>query len=55
MEQPTRRRTNVTDPTRLTILKPSPTGDREMVTPPPAEGKTPIIRPGEIPQQPKQD
>ncbi|MHA6645575.1 hypothetical protein [Mesorhizobium sp. A623] len=37
------------------VLKPPPTGDRKMATPPPAEGKTPIIRPGEIPQQPKQD
>ena len=37
------------------VLKPPPTDDREMATPPPAEGKTPIIRPGEIPQQPKRD
>ncbi len=33
------------------VLKPPATGD-SMATPPPAKGKTPIIRPGEVPQQP---
>ncbi|WP_315927008.1 hypothetical protein [Mesorhizobium sp. SP-1A] len=33
------------------VLKPPPTGDT-MAAPPPAKGNTPIIRPGEVPQQP---
>jgi hypothetical protein len=38
------------------VLKPPPTGDAEMTAPAPDEGKTPIIKPGEVPQQPpKQD
>jgi hypothetical protein len=36
------------------VLKPPPTGDREMATPPPTnEGKTPVIRPGDVPEQNK--
>lgn len=34
------------------VLKPPATGDQGMTTPPPAEGKTPVIKPGEVPAQP---
>jgi hypothetical protein len=34
------------------VLQPPPTGDQGMSTPPPDEGKTPVIRPGEVPPQP---
>jgi hypothetical protein len=34
------------------VLKPPATGDADMTTPPPAEGKTPVIKPGEVPVQP---
>lgn len=38
------------------VLKPPPTGDSEMTEPAPDEGKTPVIKPGEVPAQPpKQD
>lgn len=38
------------------VLKPPPTGDSEATKPPPDEGRTPIIKPGELPPQaPKQD
>lgn len=38
------------------VLKPPPTGDSEMTVPAPDEGKTPVIKPGEVPAQPpKQD
>jgi hypothetical protein len=34
------------------VLKPPPAGDREMATPPPTnDGKTPVIRPGDVPEQ----
>jgi hypothetical protein len=37
------------------VLKPPPTGDSGMTEPAPNEGKTPVIKPGEVPQQqPKQ-
>jgi hypothetical protein len=37
------------------VLKPPPTGDDDMTEPAPDEGNTPVIRPGEVPQQqPKQ-
>ncbi len=34
------------------VLKPPPTGDSEMTAPLPAEGKTPVLKPGEVPVQP---
>lgn len=34
------------------VLKPPATGDQGMTTPPPAEGNTPVIKPGEVPAQP---
>ena len=37
------------------VLKPPAVGDQEMTTPPPNEGETPIIRPGELPEQPPSD
>jgi hypothetical protein len=37
------------------VLKPPEVGDQEMTTPPPDEGETPIIRPGELPEQPPSD
>ena len=37
------------------VLEPPATGDQEMTTPPPDEGETPIIRPGELPEQPPGD
>ncbi|UVK46707.1 hypothetical protein BPNPMPFG_002409 [Mesorhizobium sp. AR07] len=36
------------------VLTPPPTGDQGMTQPPPAEGKTPVIKPGEVPAQPPQ-
>lgn len=38
------------------VLTPPPTGDSEMTAPAPGEGKTPVLKPGEVPAQPpKQD
>lgn len=38
------------------VLKPPPTGDRDITAQPPDQGKMPIIKPGEVPAQPpKQD
>ncbi|KAA3452571.1 hypothetical protein C7I87_01610 [Mesorhizobium sp. SARCC-RB16n] len=34
------------------VLKPPATGDQGMAAPAPDEGKTPIIKPGEVPAQP---
>ena len=34
------------------VLKPPATGDQGMTTPPPAEGNTPVIKPGDVPAQP---
>lgn len=34
------------------VLKPPPTGDSGMTEPAPNQGNTPIIKPGEVPQQP---
>ncbi|WP_214470042.1 hypothetical protein [Mesorhizobium sp. dw_380] len=34
------------------VLKPPPTGDQGMAAPAPDDGKTPVIKPGEIPVQP---
>ena len=34
------------------VLIPPPTGDTELTEPAPNVGETPVIRPGEIPQQP---
>ncbi|UVK51872.1 hypothetical protein DBIPINDM_005195 [Mesorhizobium sp. AR02] len=34
------------------VLKPPATGDRGMAAPAPDEGKTPVIKPGEVPAQP---
>lgn len=34
------------------VLKPPPTGDQGMAAPAPDEGKTPVIKPGEVPPQP---
>lgn len=34
------------------VLKPPATGDQGMATPAPDEGKTPVIKPGEVPAQP---
>ena len=36
------------------VLQPPPTGDQGMAQPAPAQGNTPVIRPGELPPQPKQ-
>ena len=33
------------------VLRPPPTGDREMTEPPPETGKTPVIRPEDLPGQ----
>ncbi len=33
------------------VLKPPPTGDSGMTEPAPNQGNTPIIKPGEVPQQ----
>ncbi|PZV39760.1 hypothetical protein [Mesorhizobium kowhaii] len=34
------------------VLKPPAIGDQGMATPAPDEGKTPVIKPGELPAQP---
>ena len=34
------------------VLKPPPTGDKEIAEPPPDTGTTPVIPPGSIPEQP---
>ena len=34
------------------VLQPPPTGDQGMTQPPPDQGKTPVIKPGEVPVQP---
>ncbi|CAH2395386.1 hypothetical protein [Mesorhizobium escarrei] len=34
------------------VLLPPPTGDQGMAAPPPDEGKTPVLKPGEVPPQP---
>ncbi|BAB49077.1 MULTISPECIES: hypothetical protein [Mesorhizobium] len=34
------------------VLKPPATGDQGMATPAPDVGKTPVIKPGEVPAQP---
>ena len=34
------------------VLLPPPTGDRGMAAPPPDEGRTPVLKPGEVPPQP---
>ena len=34
------------------VLKPPATGDQGMATPAPNVGKTPVIKPGEVPTQP---
>ena len=34
------------------VLKPPATGDKGLTEPPPDAGETPVIRPGEVPQQP---
>ncbi|PTE07891.1 hypothetical protein [Mesorhizobium helmanticense] len=34
------------------VLQPPPTGDQGLAAPPPDEGKTPVIKPGEVPAQP---
>jgi len=34
------------------VLKPPATGDQGMATPAPDEGKTPVIKPGQVPPQP---
>lgn len=34
------------------VLLPPPTGDQGLAAPPPDEGKTPVIKPGEVPAQP---
>lgn len=36
------------------VLQPPPTGDQGLAAPPPDEGKTPVIKPGEVPPQPPQ-
>lgn len=33
------------------VLKPPPVGDGEIAEPPPDDGETPVIRPGEVPEQ----
>ena len=37
------------------VLKPPPTGDTGMTEPAPDKGKTPIIKPGEVPPQAPKD
>ncbi|UVK37825.1 hypothetical protein LHFGNBLO_004920 [Mesorhizobium sp. AR10] len=34
------------------VLQPPPTGDQGMTAPPPDQGRTPVIKPGEVPAQP---
>ena len=34
------------------VLQPPPTGDQGMAQPAPNEGRTPVIKPGEVPAQP---
>jgi len=34
------------------VLQPPPSGDQGMMQPPPDQGKTPVIKPGEVPVQP---
>jgi len=34
------------------VLKPPPSGDQGMTQPPPDEGNTPVIKPGDVPAQP---
>lgn len=34
------------------VLQPPPTGDEGIAAPPPDEGKTPVIRPDDVPVQP---
>ncbi|MER9795538.1 hypothetical protein NKJ36_00050 [Mesorhizobium sp. M0142] len=34
------------------VLNPPPTGDQGMAAPPPDEGRTPVIKPGDVPPQP---
>ena len=34
------------------VLQPPPSGDQGMTQPPPDQGKTPVIKPGEVPVQP---
>jgi hypothetical protein len=34
------------------VLQPPPTGDQGMAAPPPDEGRTPVLKPGEVPAQP---
>jgi len=34
------------------VLRPPPSGDQGMTQPPPDQGKTPVIKPGEVPAQP---
>ncbi|ESY04649.1 hypothetical protein NKK48_26060 [Mesorhizobium sp. C386A] len=34
------------------VLQPPPSGDQGMTQPPPDQGKTPVIKPGEVPAQP---
>ena len=36
------------------VLQPPPTGDQGMAQPAPEQGNTPVIKPGELPPQPKQ-
>lgn len=37
------------------VLQPPPTGDQGMTAPLPDEGKTPVIKPGEVPAQPPKE
>jgi hypothetical protein len=34
------------------VLLPPPTGDRGIAAPPPDQGRTPVLKPGEVPPQP---
>ncbi|WP_353821187.1 hypothetical protein [Mesorhizobium sp.] len=34
------------------VLQPPPTGDQGMAAPPPDQGRTPVLKPGEVPAQP---
>lgn len=34
------------------VLEPPPTGDEDLTEPAPDQGKTPVIKPGEVPPQP---
>lgn len=34
------------------VLQPPPSGDQGITPPPPDQGKTPVIKPGEVPAQP---